>query len=143
MNILTEVPIERPSLRTMMILCCYIVRMAGNEDALDIKGICHVLLNRKMAASAHRLKHNCPHPTYGSGGWLEVCAEIDPNQTDLGQDFTNAHAVALSSFVRILDTSVPDPTCGATMFHAHRIEPEWASSATPTALMTDLVFYRT
>lgn len=143
MNIQTEVSIKRPTVREMMVLGYWIALMSGSEHESDIRGLCHVLLNRAIEAIEHVSRHNSPHPIYGSGGWLEICVECYPDQTDFEQTFTNAHTQVISCLCNILKGRASDPTFGATLFHKHWIEPEWADAAKPTSSAIDLMFYRT
>ncbi|MDW3099269.1 MAG: hypothetical protein R8J41_14310 [Alphaproteobacteria bacterium] len=141
-NMLTEVSIKRPTVRQMMVLGYWIAIMSGGDDESDICGLCHILLNRAIEAIEHITRYKSPHPIYGSGGWLEVCVECCPEQIDFDQAFTNVHAQTIAAFCHILTGRGSDPTFGATLFHKHWIEPEWAATARPTSSAFNLMFYR-
>jgi len=141
-NMLTEVSIKRPTIRQMMVLGNWIALMSGGDNESDICGLCHVLLNRAVEAIEHTTRYNSPHPIYGSGGWLDVCVECNADQMDFEEAFTNVHAQIISAFCRVLTERATDPTFGATLFHKHWIEPQWAASARPTSSAFNLIFYR-
>ncbi len=111
-----------------------------------------VMRNRVLAAQAFITRMKRAHPLFGDGTLLGACraprqfsawnAE-DPNRAKLLQvgfedaAFCRAFAVA----AQVCGGLIKDPTGGATHYHHHAIEPAWAKSMKPKALIGAHMFY--
>lgn len=119
---------------------------ARGEGTAGMQAVAAVILNRVAVARAR-----------GGAWWgndvISVCQKpwqfscwnrSDPNMRKVmavcADDvyFRNAMAVARSALAGVL----PDPTGGATHYHAVGTSPDWARTASPTAVIGRHVFYR-
>lgn len=120
---------------------------ARGEGLRGLEGVAAVVLNRVNVAERH-----------GGRFWwgntiIQVCQKpyqfscwnrSDPSYRKLiavGQD--NAHfRAAMNVAKRACDGALPDPTFGATHYHADYVAPHWAKGQTPTAIIGHHIFYR-
>ena len=111
-----------------------------------------VMRNRVIAARAFILRINRTHPLFGDGTLLGACRAPrqfsawnvdDGNRAKLLQlgfdDAAYCRAFAIAA--QVCGGLTPDPTNGATHYHRHDIEPVWAKSMKPKALIGAHMFY--
>ncbi|MFZ5834008.1 MAG: cell wall hydrolase [Pseudomonadota bacterium] len=111
-----------------------------------------VMRNRVLAALGFIAKQKRAHPLYGDGTLVGACRAPrqfsawnveDANRGKLlragfeDTAFCRAFAVACEVWGGL----VKDPTGGATHYHRHDIEPVWAKSMKPRALIGLHIFY--
>ena len=125
---------------------------ARGEGAEGQIAVAWVMRNRALAAHLFSERMKRAHPLYGDGTLVGACraprqfsawnAE-DPNRAKLlraGFDdaaFCRAFAVAC----QVWGGLIADPTAGATHYHHRAIEPVWAKSMKPKALIGAHMFY--
>lgn len=74
--------------------------------------------------------------------WALVNARGVGNGTAADADFSDpAFCRALATLCLVAAGDVGDPTHGATRFHAHDEDPDWASGLPPSALIGRYFFY--
>jgi len=78
---------------------------------------------------------------------LEPCAHDQKHKSNgkdvFGPTSDKRFQQALTCVSLVFDGAVPDPTNGASRVHPHDQQPAWAQSCEPTALIGDLLFFKT
>lgn len=125
---------------------------ARGESVEGQVAVAWVMRNRVLAAQGFIAKQGRAHPLFGDGTLVGACRAPrqfsawnvdDANRGKLlrvGFDdaaFCRAFAVACEVWGGL----VKDPTGGATHYHRHDIEPVWAKSMKPRALIGLHIFY--
>lgn len=111
-----------------------------------------VIKNRARHAAQYRATKGQDHPIFGDGSLIAVC--MAPRQfvvwSTEGPVHNLAHQVgfddrefcrSFSIVCRVWNGDHPDPSDGATYYHPHDVEPDWAQELTPTALIGRYMFY--
>ena len=118
---------------------------ARGEDLKGIEAVAAVILNRVRYAAAGG-------PRWWGRTVREVCLKpaqfscwnaADPNRAKLTGDLADdpAFAICRRVAVRAIKGILPDPTHGATHYHALSVNPRWASALIPTAQIGNHLFY--
>lgn len=111
---------------------------ARGEGRRGMAAVVHVVLNRAEAPAYP--DEPCAVVEQGRGGRCQFSWFCD----GLPDEPTNpvAYDRALDVAEAAASGTLPDPTDGATMFHAKRVDPYWTDAAEKTAEVGDHVFYR-
>jgi len=138
-----ELSIELPSLHDLIIMTQLMMLFAAGGPSLAREGLAFMVKNRVVLAKTHLAGFGCPHPVYGSGDWASACVEVTniPFHPDAGM--SRAQVLAMSVACQAVAGEIFDPTQGATRCHRHDIEPDWAAAHVATAILGDVVFYKT
>lgn len=96
-------------------------------------------------ALAHVVRTRAAHARqsgeFGDGTFASACRSLGA-QAACGASGSVEFLKALSDAALVAGGIVPDPTRGATHFHDHDEEPEWAKRMHATALIGRRMFYR-
>ena len=125
---------------------------ARGESTTGKIAVGFVVCNRAKIAKVYKKEHDKNHPLYGSGTpmsactvayqfscWnlgdlnLEIIKALDPESTEAQPSVMAAKAA--------LEETAPDPSNGATHYHAEGMSPSWAYGRTPTAVIGQHIFY--
>lgn len=111
-----------------------------------------VIKNRARQAAQYRASKGEDHPVFGNGSLAAVCKAArqfavwsadGPMHNLAGQvgfddrEFCRSFAIVC----RVWNGDYPDPSDGATYYHPHDLDPDWAQELTPTALIGRHIFY--
>tara|TARA_R110002124_G_scaffold81373_2_gene214499 strand:- start:88 stop:477 length:390 start_codon:yes stop_codon:yes gene_type:complete len=117
-----------PSQAVELVRLALVIRDVLDEEGQDAGEEGRVAL---ACAILNRMRRFGPDDG-GSGGAAGESA------CDFGDaSFARAFAVACL----VLSGDIDDPTCGATHFHRHTLNPKWARRAVPKALIGQHMFY--
>ena len=112
----------------------------------------YVICNRAKIAKRYVEQYGHGHPLYGSGTPASACTvayqfscwnigdENLPIITNLDIHSTKA-LPSLGAAKVALEETLPDPSNGATHYHALGINPDWAEGQIPCASIGNHVFY--
>jgi spore germination cell wall hydrolase CwlJ-like protein len=125
---------------------------ARGESEEGQAAVAWVMRNRVRAAQAFIARQKRAHPLFGDGTIVGACRAPrqfsawnvdDANRAKLFQlGFEDAaYCRAFAVGCQVWGALVKDPTDGATHYHRHDIEPIWAKSLKPTALIGAHMFY--
>lgn len=130
---------------------------ARGETEIGRLAVAHVITNRAMLARGFRAKNGKPHPLFGDGTLAGACKArlqfscwngSDPNRPAVERIATagpnlgdSVQRRCLAAVLAAVETNEPDPTMGATHYHAASVSPAWAKGLSPLAIGRHL-FYR-
>lgn len=125
---------------------------ARGESEEGQVAVAWVMRNRVIAAQAFAARLGRAHPLFGDGTLVGACRAPrqfsawnpgDANAAKLAQvGFEDAaYCRAFAVGCQVWGGLINDPTGGATHYHRHDIEPAWAKSMTPKALIGAHMFY--
>lgn len=145
---MSAVPARPAAAPGQMVLALTLLGEAAGRPVRGLEGIAAVVMNRlRLAAQPDGPKHlgtevaaicrapfqfACWHPRHPRRG-----AMADPATRD-----DPAYAICQRIAARAMAGALPDPTSGATHYHAADALPRWAVGQVPTAEAGGLVFYR-
>lgn len=113
---------------------------ARGDGAAGMAAVAAVIMNRVRRGGwwGNSVRDVCLKP-YQFSAWNT----FDPNRLRMlnvdGND--QAFAVALEIARAAVSGSLPDPTGGATHYHAKSVNPKWAATGTQSAIIGGHVFY--
>ena len=147
-----EDSVEDASLFDMETLARSLWGEARGESAEGQAAVAWAMRNRVLAARAFIARQGRAHPLFGDGTLVGACRAPrqfsawnpgDPNAAKLAkagfEDAAYCRAFAIGA--QVWAGLISDPTGGATHYHRHDIEPVWAKSMKPTALIGAHMFY--
>lgn len=126
---------------------------ARNQGREGMLAVAYVVCNRAKIAACYQLIHHHNHPLFGSGTPASACTGLyqfscwnlgDPNLSvivALKEDDPKVQPMIQAAKVAMEETE-PDPTSGATHYHADSITPPWAIGHEPIAIIGQHLFYR-
>lgn len=141
MNSPSDASLEPPSLEDIVHVSELAVALVGKGPESGFIAFALMVQNRCMAAQAYMRAFGQRHPEYGAGTWSEACGSIPKPSNEFCLPLSREHLRAMSSVCRVAAGEVDDLTRGATRCSRHDEEPSWATQATATALIGDLVFF--
>lgn len=110
---------------------------ARGEPELGQIAVAWVILNRSRTRK-QTIRQVCLAPKQFS------CWNAnDPNHAKLLALKPEQYQRQITICGRVCNQECPDPTDGATHYHAHGIIPRWAQGHTPSAIIGNHVFYNT
>ncbi|MEQ1887556.1 MAG: cell wall hydrolase [Alphaproteobacteria bacterium] len=144
--------INNASLFDMETLARSIWGEARGESEEGQAAVAWVMRNRVAAAQVFVARQKRAHPLFGDGTLAGACRAPrqfsawnpgDPNAAKLMRiGFENAaYCRAFAIGCQVWGGLIKDPAAGATHYHHHDIEPVWAKSMKPTALIGAHMFY--
>ncbi|MSP43380.1 MAG: cell wall hydrolase [Alphaproteobacteria bacterium] len=144
--------LEAASLFDMETLARSLWGEARGENEDGQVAVAWVMRNRVRAARDFIARQGRAHPLFGDGTLVGACRAPrqvsawnpgDPNAVKLAQigfdDAAYCRAFAIGA--QVWGGLISDPTGGTTHYHRHDIEPVWAKSMKPTALIGAHMFY--
>lgn len=121
---------------------------ARSKPPTDDIAVAHVIVNRARLAAAWVARKGRPHPLFGDGTLAGACLApwqfscwnaADPNRAKM----MALDDATLSPFKTLVEQALtePDPTRGATHYHADYVSPAWAAGKEPTVTLGPHLFY--
>lgn len=121
---------------------------ARGKPPTDDIAVAHVIVNRARLAAAYVARKGRPHPLFGDGTLAGACLAPwqfscwnanDPNRAKMAA----LSDVTLAPFKALVQRALiePDPTRGATHYHADYVSPAWAAGKEPTVTLGPHLFY--
>ena len=130
---------EAPTWQDVLAVGGLAARLAGDGPDQAYAALAHMVRNRMRAARASDIR-------FGDGTWTGALRGLAPGPDSpppRGDRLTRSQLRAIARACRVAAGEEGDITRGATLCHRHDEAPRWARTAEATALIGDLIFYRT